>query len=109
MRSRSIAGLAIVAVIDERTDWDSCGKLRNSADVVHVKVRDQDVVDFAEARLFCRRDNAIGIAALVPRPARVNEKRFFFRSHKQRRLTAIDINEVDVQRVLRLIRGTYHW
>ena len=60
---------AVRAVIDEGANGDARDKLRDAADVVVVKVGDEDVVDLREAGRLRLGDDAVGVAAIVAGPA----------------------------------------
>ena len=75
----ALAGLTVRTVIDKGFDGQFLDKLRNAAGMIHVVVRENEVVDLLDARRLCRCLNASGIATVEARPARIDENRFFRR------------------------------
>ena len=57
----------------------------------------QNVVNFADARLRGGGDNTSRIAAIIVRPARVDQKGLPRGRDEQGRLSALNIHKVDVQ------------
>ena len=84
-------------MVNECSDRNAICQLRRSTDVVHMEVRDQDIVNLADTGLFCRRHNAIGVTAIKARPSGVNQQRLPGWRDKQCRLPAFDIHEVELQ------------
>jgi hypothetical protein len=84
-------------VVDKGSNWNLLRQFRNASSVVGVIVGQQHEVDLAYPRVFGGCGNASCIEPVVPCPPGINEQGFPFRSYKQRRLTAIHIDEVRMQ------------
>jgi len=65
--------------------------------MVIMKMRDQDVIDLADPGFSGGGCNPVRIAALIPRPSRVDQQRLSRRGNEQSCLAALDIDEVDVK------------
>jgi hypothetical protein len=63
-------------------------------------MREKDKINFLEACVLCGSDNAIGVTAIETGPAGVNEKGLSGGSNKKCGLTALDVDEIDLQRLL---------
>ena len=72
---RLFSGLAIRAVIDERTNRNSRRELRHSAGMIHVIVREQNEIDFRDPGFRCRCNNAIRVASRKSRPSGIDQQR----------------------------------
>ena len=72
-------------------------ELHDSACVIGVKVRRDQVVDALHARVLRGGGDAGGIAAILPAPAAIDQHRFAAGRNHERRLSAFYINEVDFQ------------
>jgi hypothetical protein len=59
-------------VINERTNRNSPRKLRSAAHVITVKMSDENEVDLANSGLPGGCQDAVGISAVVTRPARID-------------------------------------
>ena len=70
--------------------------------MIAVVVRDDEVVDAGHARLLRGGGDAIRVASLEPRVARVDQHRLARRRDDERRLSAFDVDEIDVERLSRL-------
>jgi hypothetical protein len=86
-------------VIDHGGDWNLAGKLSDSAGVVLVIMRQQDKVDFADPSILRRPRNAIGVSIIVAGPTSIDKERLVRRSDKQSRLSTLDVDQVDLQRI----------
>lgn len=89
--------LPVRSVIDEGSDRNSLRQSGNSADVIYMVMRDQQIVDAMEASLFRRSKDAIGALPVVG-PSRIDQQRPLGRGDKQSGLAAFDVDEVDGQR-----------
>jgi hypothetical protein len=83
-------------VINEGANGKALRKLRCAANVVHMKMSDEDVIDPAKASCFSGRDDTPGVTPREPWPASVDQHGLPRWGHKQRGLTALYINEVDL-------------
>jgi hypothetical protein len=84
------------------SDWDHFRQRRNAAEVIHVPVRCDQIVEAVTTSDVPKGVNdPPGIAVIVAGPTGVNQYRFTFRGHKQRRSTTHHINEVDLKRPAR--------
>ncbi len=101
-RFGGLAGFDRGAVIDERLHRHARDELGHAAHVVPVIVRHDEVVDLRQARALDRGRNAIGVAAVEAGPSGVDEHRLAGGRHDQRRLSAFDVDDVDVERIGRL-------
>ena len=72
LHSGDVGALAVVTVIDDRSNRNSSRQLRQSAHVIIVKVGDQDVIDLADPRLPGDGNDSVGIPSVVSRPAGVD-------------------------------------
>ena len=61
----AVVELAVGAVVDEGADRDFGDELRDAAGVVDVVVREEDVVEFADAGLVRGFEDAVGVPAVV--------------------------------------------
>ena len=84
-------------VIDEGANRQELGQLGHTAGVIAVEVREQQIVDLRDAGRLGRRGDAPRIAAAVAGVTGVDQQRLPRRRDDQRRLTAFDVDEVDVQ------------
>src|SRR6266850_4766328 len=96
---RGVGRLTILAVIEKCADWNFRCELRDSSCVVEVVVREKDKINFLEASVSCRSDNAIRVTAIEAGPPCVNEKGLTGRGHKKRGLAALDANEINLKRL----------
>jgi len=96
-----IGGFAVFAMIDESTDRYAGRKLRSAANVIIVKVGNQDEIDFADASIVCGGDDAIGVTIVITGPSGVDEQRMFVGSDKEGGLAAFDVDEINLQRIFR--------
>src|SRR2546430_15717710 len=93
----SVHGFAVFAVIDECSYRDSGHELRYASHMVVVKMCDQHVINLADPGQFDCRNDAIGIAAIVARPARINEQRLSFRRDEECGLAAFYVPKIDLE------------
>ena len=93
---RGVCG-AVGAVIDERAHRHARQELRETANVVSMIVGQQQIIDLAHARVFGRGGNAAGIESVVPCPSGIDQQRLSCGGDKERRLTTVDVDEVDLQ------------
>ena len=96
--------LAIHAVVQELAYGDALDQLRQSAHVVVMEVRGQQMVDARDAGVAHGSLDAHGVAPIGGGPAGVDEQRCARRGHQQRGLAAFHIDGVDEQ-VLLCCRG----
>src|SRR2546426_11169135 len=92
-------------MIDESSNRNPCGELREPSGMILMEMCDQDKVNFVDRRLPGRGNDTICIATIVAWPARVDEQRLSSQCDEQRGLAALYINEVDLQRVSSLRRS----
>ena len=84
-------------------DRDLRRELRQPAEVVAVPVRDDQVIDLLQVRVFDRRHDAAGVAHGARRHvARIHEQRFAGRRDEKRRVAAFDVDYIDVEGLPRL-------
>ena len=88
--------LAIFAMIDHSSNGDSVGQLRDAARVVFMKMCQQHNIKLFDPRSLGRRQDALRIAALIAGPASVDQQRLAARRHKQCRLPAFHVHEVNL-------------
>jgi hypothetical protein len=84
-------------VIDESAYRHALQELRESANVVSMVMGQQQIIDLAHARVFGCGGNAPGIESVVPCPPGIDQQGLPCRGNKERRLTAVDVDEVDQQ------------
>ena len=84
------------AVVDERTDRQLRGHAGNAADVIGMVVGYQQVVEMVEARLPGDRKDPLGITA-VARVSGIDQERFAAGCDQERRLPALDVDEIDLE------------
>lgn len=92
-------------VVDEAPDGQPLRELVGAAHVVAVEVGDDQVVDRCRASGRRGGGDAVGVAPVEARPARVDEHRLARRGDEERRLAPLDVDDVDVQRVVRPVLG----
>jgi hypothetical protein len=85
-------------VIVERPDRHAPGQLRDAAVTIGMKVRDQQVIDARDPCVPHRGENPPGVPALRGVTG-IDEQRLAGRRHDERRLSALDIDEIERQRV----------
>ena len=88
------------AVVDERADRKPPLKFRHAAVVILVQVRDQEVVDALQPASRTAATMRSGSRALTRVPG-VDEQRLPGRRDDERGLSALDVDEVDVERFRR--------
>ena len=85
-------------MIDELLDRDAGGQFRESAKMIAMPVRNDQVIDLRNACVFQSGHDAFGITngawGHVPR---VDEDRLTRGGHKEHRIAALDIYNIDVQ------------
>jgi hypothetical protein len=96
-------GLHVAAVVDETLDRNPTGKLRHRTEVIAMPVRRDQIIDLHDARVFRRGEDALGVAkgrrAAV---AAIDQHRLPRGCGEQRRVAALDVHDVDVERLARL-------
>ena len=100
--TRHFGVFQIGSVIEECANLDSVDQRGNSADVIAVIVGDQDIIELLAGRLDGCGDDAVGIATFVAWPTGIDQQRFARWAHDQSRLPALDVDEVNLQRLLKL-------
>ena len=93
-----------LAVVDKRLHRQAPDHFGHAAEMVAVEMRNQQVVQLADARVAGGRQDAIRIAVGEPGVPGVDEHRLSGGRDDQRGLPALDVDEVDVQRSA-LLRG----
>ena len=88
-------------MIDKRPHRNLRRELRRAADMVIVIVRDQHKINLLDAGILRGRGDAIRVTPAIPRPSRVDQQRLPFRRNKQRRLPALNVDKINLQRFLR--------
>jgi hypothetical protein len=73
-------------------------ELVDAAHVVHVEVGHQQPVDFLDVGGLGGGQNAVRIAAVVARPAGVDQQRIAGWRHQQGGLPALHVNRINLQR-----------
>ena len=86
---------------DDGAELHARRQLLHAAHVIVVVVRDDEIVERADARLLHGGRDALGIAQRVGRPAGVDQHRLARRRDDERRLAAFDVDEVQPQRLRR--------
>ena len=94
-----------LAVIDEGLHRQAPGDLWRGADMIAVKMCDEQIVEPAHLRRPCRGDDALRITIVLPGEAGIDQQRLPGRRHDESGLPAFDIDEVDVQGRPRLDGG----
>ena len=84
-------------VINEGPDFDAIGELRHAPHVIAVVVSNQDIIQLLESGLMSSRNDSVRISAFVPGPACIDQKGLSRWAYQKRRLTTLDINEVNLQ------------
>ena len=92
-------GLVGNAVIVNLADGDQFGQFRRAAEVVNVKMGDDEVINFFETRRWLPVSNALRVASAGP--AGINQDGLILRRDNQRRPAAFDINPINVERLVR--------
>ena len=94
------------AVIPEMANRKTPRELRGVADVIAVVVRHDDVVELLlDRHLLDDVGDAIGVAVVVAAGPGVEQQRLARRCHEERRLSALGVDEIDVERRRRLPLG----
>jgi len=101
---RPVRGFAVFAVIDEGSYRNARHELRHTSHMVGVKMGDQHVINLADPGQLSRSDDAIGVAAIVAGPARINEQRITFWRDEECGLAAFHVHKIDLQRLTALGR-----
>ena len=90
--------LNVRAVIDEVSNRHACRELGEATHVIAVPVGRDEVIDLRDARIARGGHDAAGVARRRRSPVpRVDEQRFAGGRHEQRRVPALDVDDVDVQ------------
>src|SRR6266404_3095820 len=84
-------------MIHKRSDFDLAGKLRDSADMVAMKMRNHHIIDLIDARCFSRGDDAARVSPIKSGPPGINKNGLFRWRHDQCCLPALDVDEKDLQ------------
>ena len=87
----------VSAVVHKVHDRDLFRELRDSSGVIRVVMREYEVVYLADAGLLGRRGDPLRVTAIKSGPACVNQQRLARRGDQQRRLAALDVDEVDIE------------
>ncbi len=85
-------------MVEKGANLDSIHQLRNSANMIAMVVRNQDIIDLREAGLMRGSQDPIGVAAFISRPAGIDEQRLSRWTHHQSRLPAFHVDEIYLQR-----------
>ena len=93
--ARDVGVFAILAVIEELADGHALHQFGHAAHVVDVVVSHEQMIDLRDAGVAHGGLNAVGVAAIVIRPARIDQQRCAGGRNQQRRLAALDIDGVD--------------
>jgi len=107
--------LSHAAVVDERLNRNELGQLGNAANVVRVKVGDEQIVDARRPSLLRDREDALRIARLgrITRPRGetssagkpgVDQHRVTIGRDDERGLATLDVDKVNVERLPHLDR-----
>ena len=107
--TRAVRVLAVRPVVKKLAHRNAPDQLRRAAHMVHMIVRNQQVIDARDARVFHGRLNAVCVAAVFSRPARVHQERISGRGNQQRGLPAFHVDRVNEQLLRRfgLRAGTW--
>ena len=84
-------------VVDEGADRKLRGDSRDAADVIGMVVGHEQVIETLEARLPGDREDPLGVTA-VARVAGINQERLPVGREEERRLAALDVDEIDLER-----------
>ena len=95
--TRDVGVFAVFAVVEELADLDALHEIRHAAHVVRMEVRDEHLVELGNAGIVHGGHDAVGIAAVVARPACIDEQRSAGGGDEQRGLAAFNIDGVDEQ------------
>ena len=93
----ALAGLGRRSVSNHVAELHSRRQLLHAADVIGVVVRDDEIVDRADAGFLDGGGNTLGVAQVVCRPAGVDQQRLPRRRDDERRLSAFDVDEIQPQ------------
>jgi hypothetical protein len=104
-------------MIHEVTNREAIGQFRGVPHMVAVIMRDHHPIENGNSGLFENGADAVGVArdrragrilrrcvrhALVPRESRIHQHGLARRSHKERGLAALGIDEINIERALAL-------
>src|SRR6185436_1631313 len=94
-------------VVDEMLDRDALGELLHTAVVVAMPVRNDQLIDLREAGILGGLHDARGVTdrRLRSGVAGVDEQRFTRWRDEERRVAALDVHHVNVERRARLRAG----
>ncbi len=84
-------------MVDEGAHGNLLHQLRYATGVVGMIVGQQHIVDLAHARVFGCRGNAFGVKAVVACPPGIDQQRLACRGYEERRLPAVNVDEIDLQ------------
>jgi hypothetical protein len=101
-----LSGLVQQPMVDKRTHWDGSHQQRHTADVVVVIVDDQQEIEPLDPGELHSLGNALPVA--LHRLARINQQRLSGRGDEQRRLSALHVNEENLQRLEIFRSGKFH-
>ncbi len=93
-----------ISMIDEGPNRNVSREFDHTAVVVRVEMRNQQVIDRGETGVPHRGHDSACVAAVVAWESGVDEQRLPSRCDDERRLTALNIDEIDVERVGRAER-----
>ena len=93
-----VGAFAIVAVVENRAYGDARDQLGQAADVVFMKVGDQDIVNAGDSGSSGSGHDTIGVAAVIAGPPGVDEEGFAGGSDEASGLAAFDVDKKDAER-----------
>jgi hypothetical protein len=97
----NVGVFAVLSVVEELADRDAGHQIGHAADVIHVEVGDEQVIDACDAGVLHGCLDAVGVAAIVAGPAGVDEQGFAGGGDQQSGLAAFDIDGVDEEMLRR--------
>src|ERR1700758_3244019 len=86
-------------MVDKRTHLDAVHQLGNTANVIAMIVRDQHIIELADAGLMRGSQDPVGVTPLISRPTRIDEQRLSGRTHHQRRLPTFHVDKINLERL----------
>jgi hypothetical protein len=94
-------------MIYKGADLHAVGELRHSADVVAVVMRDQNVIELLETGSLGSGHDSLGVPAIEARPSGIDQQRLPGRTNYKRRLSSLNVDRVNLERLTGSICGLY--
>jgi hypothetical protein len=88
-------------VVDVFADRHLCRQRRQATEVIAMPVRDDQMIDLRDARVFHGFDDAarVTLRRLRAEVARIHQQRLARRRDEQRRVAALHVDHVNIQRL----------